>query len=466
MAFIHDNFLLENSFAKQLYFNYAQNQPIIDYHNHLIPELVASNHQFDNLTQLWLDGDHYKWRAMRTWGIDEHFITGEASHQEKFQKWAETVPYMLRNPLYHWTHLELKRYFNVDDLLNASSANAIYNTTKEQIGSENYRVQDLLSKMNVEVICTTDDPLDDLKHHAALEQSDSALKMLPTFRPDAFFKTGSPEGLKQKIDLLSNISSITITDFDSFVEAMSTRHQYFHNSGCRLSDHGLESIPFEDYSSTEIESIFYKVLSSNQLNSIESRKYVTACLLEFAKIEHGLGWVQQFHLGAIRDNNSRLNRILGADSGVDSIGDFSQARGMSRFFDALDAEDKLAKTIIYNLNPADNEVFATMIGNYNDGSIRGKMQFGSGWWFLDQLDGMEKQINTLSNMGILSCFVGMLTDSRSFLSFTRHEYFRRLLCNILGKDIEKGLISNDIQLVGSIVEKICYSNAKNYFNFK
>jgi glucuronate isomerase len=466
MEFITDNFLLENNIAEQLYHDYAKAMPIIDYHNHLNPKCIATNHLYENLTQLWLDGDHYKWRAMRAFGIDEHYITGSANDEEKFEKWAQTVPYTLRNPLFHWTHLELKRYFNIDELLNKNNAKQIFEHTKSLIADRNDTVVNLLSKMNVEVLCTTDDPLDNLEHHKQIAENKTSPKVFPTFRPDSFFNTENLEALKSRFETLSKLSNIEIKDFDSFIEAIATRYQHFHDYGCRLSDKGIGTIPFESYSASELNTIISAILEGKSLSQSESNKYITACLVEFAKIEFDKGWVQQFHLGALRNNNTRLKQSVGADAGVDSIGDFQQAETMSKLFDALDKQEKLPKTIVYNLNPSQNEVFATMAGNFNDGSVKGKMQYGAGWWFLDQLDGMEKQLNTLSNMGLLSCFVGMLTDSRSFLSFPRHEYFRRLLCNILGKEMKKGLIPNDMEFVGNMVKDICYNNAKQYFNFE
>lgn len=463
--FINDDFLLETEASKQLYHDFAKELPIIDYHNHLPPKEIAEDRNFENLTQIWLEGDHYKWRAMRAFGIDEHFITGSASDKEKFIKWAETCPNTLRNPLFHWSQLELKRYFGIDELLNPESADRIYEATKEQLLGKEFSAQGLLSKMKVETVCTTDDPRDDLKYHTSFSSSDSKMKMLPTFRPDKAIEFKNGETSLNYITELAEVSGIEINDLDSYMEALLQRHDYFHSLGCRLSDLGLPYLEIEEFSELEINSAFLKVLRSDSLTVIETKKLRSFILIELSKRNHEKGWVQQLHLGPIRNNNSRLFNSIGPDTGFDSIGDYPQAHGLSRFLDVLDRSNQLSKTILYNVNPAQNEVFATMAGNFNDGSIKGKVQWGSAWWFLDQLDGMEKQINTLSNMGLLSCFIGMLTDSRSFMSFPRHEYFRRLLCNILGKDIGKGHLPNDIPLLGKLVTDVCYANAKNYFNF-
>ena len=463
--FLDNDFLLFSGTAATLYHGYAKDLPIIDYHNHLPPEEIAQDKQFENLTQIWLNGDHYKWRAMRAFGIDEKYITGDATDKEKFLKWAETVPHTLRNPLYHWTHLELQRYFGSDTLLNPETAEAIYDQTQEQLHSSEFSVVGLLKKMKVEVVCTTDDPVDTLEHHKAISKQELGTKVLPTFRPDKAMDFSSTQAFQVYLAKLTQATGADITSFEAFIQAIQTRHGFFHQVGGRLSDHGLSHLEASPYTEDEPEKLFQKLLSGSSLNSLEQSKLRSACLLAFAKMNHAKGWVQQFHLGALRNNNQRMLRELGPDTGFDSIGDFSQAQMMSRFFDQLDNTNQLAKTIVYNLNPADNEVFAAMMGNYNDGSIKGKMQFGSGWWFLDQLDGMEKQINTLSNLGLLSCFVGMLTDSRSFLSFPRHEYFRRLLCNIIGGDVEMGLLPNDEKMLGELVQNICYYNAKSYFNF-
>ncbi len=462
--YLDENFLLSNNVSERLYFDFAEQLPIIDYHSHLPPKEIAENQKYDNLSHVWLRGDHYKWRAMRTFGIDESYITGDQSDKDKFLKWAETVPYTLRNPLYDWTHLELKRYFGVNELLNPKSAEAIYNKANEQLDGETHTARGLMLQMNVKVSCTTDDPTDDLKYHQIIKDSGFAVKVLPTFRPDKAMSIEA-ENYKEYLNKLSEVSGIEIKDYQTFKDAIQKRHDFFHEMGGRLSDHGLNNIEEEAYSAGEPEKVFEKVLGAKEISERERRLLKFDMLLEFARMDHASGWTQQFHLGALRNNNKRLLSKLGPDTGFDSIGDFPQATGMSVFFNTLDATDQLAKTIIYNLNPSDNEVLATMTGNFNDGTVRGKMQFGSGWWFLDQIDGMEKQMNTLSNMGLLSCFVGMLTDSRSFLSFPRHEYFRRLLCDLIGRDVDQGKLPEDYDLLGEIVSNICYHNANNYFKF-
>jgi glucuronate isomerase len=462
--FIHENFLLENKYAEELYHKYSKNQPIIDYHNHLSPKLIAEDNVFKNITDVWINGDHYKWRAMRTLGVNEKFITGDASDKEKFLQWGKTVPYTLRNPLYHWTHLELARYFNIYDLLNEKTAEAIYEETSAKINSKEYSCQNLLRKVNAKVVCTTEDPTDSLEYHQQIAKSNLDIKVSTSFRPDKAILIGN-EGYNEYIDLLSKVSYIEINTFDDLCNALHKRIEFFNENGCKVSDHGLEQIYFEEFTESEIQNIFNKKRANQELSQDEILKFQSAVLIFLSETYHQFGWVQQFHLGALRNNNARMHRILGPDTGWDSIGDFPQARKISQFLNALDSKDKLTKTILYNLNPADNEVIATMIGNYNDGSVKGKVQFGSGWWFLDQKDGMIKQMNALSNMGLISCFIGMLTDSRSFLSFPRHEYFRRILCNLLGTEIEKGELPNDMELVGKMVADISYNNANEYFNF-
>ncbi|WP_437399555.1 glucuronate isomerase [Flagellimonas lutimaris] len=462
--FITDNFLLHNKYAEELYHGYAAKQPIIDYHCHLSPAQIAKDHIFENLTQVWIQGDHYKWRAMRAVGVNERFITGSADDREKFQEWAATVPYTLRNPLYHWTHLELKRYFDIDLLLNKETAHEIYQEASVKLKSGAYSCQNLIQNMNVEVVCTTEDPTDTLEHHHQLAKSDFGVQISTSFRPDKALLI-SHEGYNSYLDVLGEISGMEITSYKTLCDALAKRIAYFHENGCRLSDHGLNYIPFVEASNIELESIFVKGRKEENLTREEVEKYQTALLLFLGEQYHAKGWVQQFHLGALRNNNSRKFKELGPDTGWDSIGDYPQAYTLSRYFDALDTNDNLAKTILYNLNPADNEMLAAMIGNFNDGSIKGKMQFGSGWWFLDQKDGITKQLNALSNMGLLSCFIGMLTDSRSFLSYPRHEYFRRVLCNILGEEMQKGELPEEMDLIGKMVVDICYQNAKEYFNF-
>ncbi|MDF1548999.1 MAG: glucuronate isomerase [Bacteroidales bacterium] len=464
--FMDDNFLLRTKTAEYLYHEHAKKMPIIDYHSHLIPNQIAENKQFDNITQPWLYGDHYKWRAMRTNGVDEKYCTGNASDWEKFQKWAETVPHTLRNPLFHWTHLELKRYFGVSALLNSSSAKSIYEKTMELLQDDDFRVQGLLRKMNVKVVCTTDDPTDNLEFHKSIANTVSAFKVFPTWRPDKAMAVEDPVTYNQYISLLAEVAEMEMNSYSDLILALQKRHDFFHEQGCRLSDHGLENFYAEVYTQSEIDSIFRKIRDGKNLTQEEILKFKSAALYDFALMDHAKNWTQQFHIGALRNNNTRLFKTLGPDTGFDSIGDFSTAIPMSKFLNRLDIDDKLAKTVIYNLNPSDNEVFATMLGNFQDGSVPGKIQFGSGWWFLDQKDGMEKQMNALSNLGLLSRFVGMLTDSRSFLSYPRHEYFRRILCNLLGNDVENGELPNDKELLGNMVENICYNNANEYFKFQ
>ncbi|MRX38546.1 glucuronate isomerase [Flavobacterium sp. LC2016-23] len=463
-TFINDNFLLENKYAEELYHNYSKNQPIIDYHNHLNPQFIAEDKIFDNSTQVWINGDHYKWRAMRTLGINEQFVTGNGSDKDKFLNWGKTVPYTMRNPLYHWTHLELARYFDIYDLLNEKSAEKIYIETSEKINSEAYSTQNLLKKANAELVCTTEDPIDNLEHHQKIAQNPFGTKVSTAFRPDKAILI-SNDGYNGYLDTLGDVSGIAIHTYSDLCNALKNRIEFFAQNGCKLSDHGLDQIYFENFTESEVNTIFKKKRENQILTPEEALKFQSSILLFLSEAYHEKGWVQQFHLGALRNNNARMHRILGPDTGWDSIGDYPQAQKLSSFLNALDSKDKLTKTIIYNLNPADNEVMATMIGNFNDGSVRGKVQFGSGWWFLDQKDGMTKQLNALSNMGLISCFVGMLTDSRSFLSFPRHEYFRRILCNLLGDEIKRGELPNDMEWIGKLVQDISYNNAKEYFKF-
>jgi glucuronate isomerase len=463
--FLDENFLLHTKTAQQLYHEFAKPMPVIDYHNHLPPDQIANDSNFENLTQAWLYGDHYKWRAMRANAVQEDYVTGNKSDWEKFQKWTETVPYTLRNPLYHWTHLELQRYFDIDTILNADTAKKIYDECTEKLQTPEYSVRNLLRRMNVKLVCTTDDPIDSLEHHQKIKDDGFEIPILPAFRPDNAMNVSSASKFNDYIKKLEAVSNISISSFDEFLMALQNRHDFFASMGCRVSDHGLEEIYAEDYTSTEIVGLFAKIRSGGALSPEEIKKFKSAMLVTFAEWDWEKGFVQQYHLGALRNNNSRMLSKLGPDTGWDSIGDFSQAKALAKFLNRLDCNNKLAKTIIYNLNPADNELMATMTGNFNDGSAAGKVQWGAAWWFLDQKDGMTKQINTLSNMGLLSRFVGMLTDSRSFLSFPRHEYFRRILCNMFGEEIENGELPNDISWTGKLVQDICYSNARQYFNF-
>ncbi len=463
--FLDENFLLETRTAETLYHEHAKDLPIIDYHCHLPPDEIAGDKQFDNLTQIWLKGDHYKWRAMRANGVPEKYITGSAPDDDKFMKWAETVPFTLRNPLYHWTHMELKRPFGIDKILNGESAAEIYAEANAMLGTPEFSTRSILKKMNVEVVCTTDDPVDSLEHHQRLRKDNADLKMIPAWRPDKAMAVENSHKFNLYTDTLGESAGMGISTFVDMLEALNKRHDFFHENGCRLSDHGIETIYSEEYSQEDLEKIFSKVRSGKKLTMEEVLKFKSGMLVIFAMMDHDKGWTQQFHIGAIRNNNSRMLNLLGPDTGYDSIGDFEVARPMSALFDHLESMEKLCKTIVYNLNPRDNELIATMLYNFNDGSVPGKMQFGSGWWFLDQKDGMEKQMNALSTLGLLSKFVGMLTDSRSFLSFPRHEYFRRILCNLLGNDVENGLIPADMELLGKMVEDISYYNARSYFGF-
>lgn len=460
--FINDNFLLETKYAEELYHNYSKNQPIIDYHNHLPPQQIAEDKTFQNITDVWINGDHYKWRAMRTLGIKEEFITGKASDKDKFLSWAKTVPYTMRNPLYHWTHLELARYFDIYDLLNENSAEKIYKITSEKLNSGDYTCQQLLKKANVEFVCTTEDPTDNLQYHQQLAKSDFSVKISTAFRPDKAILINN-DGYNEYINTLGNVVGTAINNYSDLCEALKNRIDFFNKNGCRISDHGLSHLYFENFTENEINTIFKKKRENKYISEDEASKFQSAILLFLCETYHQYGWVQQFHLGALRNNNTRMLKILGPDTGWDSIGDYPQAQKLSAFLNALDSKDTLCKTIIYNLNPADNEVMATMIGNFNDGSVKGKVQWGSGWWFLDQKDGMTKQINALSSMGLISCFIGMLTDSRSFLSFPRHEYFRRILCNLLGNEIKKGELPQDMEWIGKLVSDISYHNAKTFF---
>lgn len=463
--FLSDDFLLKNKFSQRLYHAYAKDLPIIDYHNHLPPAEIASNRTFENISSIWLAGDHYKWRAMRTLGIDEHYITGKASAAEKFDKWAYTLPYTVRNPLFHWSALELKRYFGVTELLSPSNSSKIYSTTSEILQEESFRTRGLLERMKVEVVGTTDDPTDDLSQHLAYRKEGHAMGMYPTFRPDRAFAIGQPQNYSNYLVALGTASGIEISSFDTLIEALYKRIDFFHSMGCRVADHGLERLSFSKDSHLSADRIFQNTLAGTPPTAAEKEFFTFQTLSLLSKQYHAKGWVQQFHLGAIRNTNERMLQQLGPDTGFDSIGDFDQAKSLASFFNELDKTDQLAKTVIYNLNPRDNEVFASMIGNFNDGSVKGKMQYGSGWWYLDQKDGMEKQLNALSNLGLLSCFIGMLTDSRSFLSFPRHEYFRRILCQLIGQEVEQGELPWDEQWLGKIIQDICYYNAKAYFNF-
>lgn len=462
--FNDENFLLETDIAQDLFHNHAAKMPIIDYHCHLSPEMVANDHKFKSITELWLGGDHYKWRAMRTNGVDEKYCTGtETSDWEKFEKWAETVPYTFRNPLYHWTHLELKTAFGITKLLSPKTAREIFDECNEKLKLPEYSARGLMRKYHVECVCTTDDPVDDLHWHKQTRDDGFEIKMIPAWRPDKAMNIEKPE-FPAYIKALSQVAGIDIRSFKEMVDALQKRHDFFAANGCRLSDHGIEEFYDETYTDKEIENIFAKATGEQQLSNHEIRQYKNCFLTVMAEMDADADWTQQYHYGAIRDNNTIMYNKLGPDTGFDSIGEFNTAKAMSAFLNKLNMKGKLTRTILYTLNPCANEVIATMLGNFQGGEP-GKIQFGSGWWFNDQLDGMTRQINALSVLGLLSRFVGMLTDSRSFLSYPRHEYFRRLLCNILGNDVEKGLLPNDHDILTRMVEDISYNNARRYFKF-
>lgn len=465
-AFIHDDFLLESENARTLYHEYAAPMPIIDYHCHLPPDEVAEDKRFSSITEAWLGGDHYKWRALRSNGIDENLITGDAGDWEKFEAWAATMPKLLGNPLYHWTHLELARYFGVNELLGPGTARAIYERCNERIAETDFSARGLITQSNVVAICTTDDPTDDLEHHAAVAADESfTTKLLPAWRPDKGMMPEKGEQFNAWVDKLSKVAEFEIHNFNDYLRALHKRHDFFHDQGCRLSDHGIDTFYADDYTDSEIATTFDHVRMGEPLSASQIAKFKSCMLYEFGLMDHEKGWVQQYHYGALRNNSTRLFNKLGPDIGCDSMGDFQSGTAMSRMLDRLDQTDQLAKTILYSLNPTDNDMVGAMIGNFQDGSVAGKMQMGSGWWFCDQMDGMLRQMEALGQLGLLSRFVGMLTDSRSFLSYTRHEYFRRILCNKLGSEMNRGWLPNDIGLVGSMVRDISYNNAAAYFDF-
>jgi glucuronate isomerase len=463
LDFIHDDFLLESEVARDLYHRCVSGLPIIDYHCHLPVAQIASDHRFRSLTEIWLQGDHYKWRAMRANGVDERFCTGDATDWEKFEAWARTVPATLRNPLYHWTHLELKNPFGIRELLSETTARAVFDRANELLQQPEYSTQGLLRHFGVAIVCTTDDPADSLEHHRALaERPEPDTRVVPTWRPDAALAIEEPAAFNAWLDRLGEAAGLSIVTFDHMLEALDKRHAAFHEAGCRASDHGLEQVYAEPWADADVAATFDKLRSGRRSEPRAAARYKSALLHRFAVMDHARGWVQQYHLGALRNTNTRLRRTLGADSGLDSIGDFEMARPLARFLDRLDETNQLAKTILYNNNPRDNELMATMIGNYQDGSVPGKMQYGAAWWFLDQLDGMTAQLQALSNMGLFSRFVGMVTDSRSFLSYSRHEYFRRLVCNLLGEDVRRGLLPDDRELLGRVAQDVSFFNARDY----
>ncbi|KAA6303023.1 MAG: glucuronate isomerase [Candidatus Ordinivivax streblomastigis] len=466
-AFLDENFVLQTETAQQLYHEHAKKQAIIDYHCHLDPKMIAGNRRFDNLGQIWLEGDHYKWRAMRTNGIDERYITGkETSDWEKFEKWAETVPYTMRNPLYHWTHLELKTAFGIHQILKPETAREIYDHCTALLQKPEYSARGLMKRYHVELVCTTDDPVDSLEYHIALKKEGFEVQVLPTWRPDKAMAVESPADFRAYIEKLSDVAGVTIHRFDDLLQALQVRHDFFASVGCKLSDHGIEEFYAEAYTHAEIQAIFNTVYGGKMLSQEEILRFKSCMLYEFAKMDDSKGWTQQFHYGALRNNNTRMFKQAGPDTGFDSIGDWSTAKSLSKLLNRLAGEGKLAKTILYNLNPKDNDLIATMLGNFQEGPVAGKIQFGSGWWFLDQKYGMEAQMNSLSALGLLSRFVGMLTDSRSFLSYPRHEYFRRVLCNLIGNDVEQGLLpASELPFLAQLVEDVSYYNAKRYFEF-
>ena len=467
-VFITESFLLQCAPAERLYHEYARDLPIIDYHCHLPPDEIARNRRFENLTQIWLAGDHYKWRAMRAAGVSEEYCTGSVSDWEKFRKWAETVPKTLRNPLYHWTHLELKRPFGIGDrLLNAETAEGIWEECNALLAQDEFTCRGIMEQMNAAVVCTTDDPTDSLEHHAVIAaDAEFPVRVYPTFRPDRGMVVEDPKVFNAWIDKLADVAGVDIKDFPTYLEALRRRHDYFDKMGCRLSDHGISTFYAEPYTESELTTVFRRIRRGNELRPEEIVQFKSAMLYEFAVMDAETGWTQQFHVGALRNNSSTRFAELGPDTGFDSMGDWPVAVPMARFFDRLEREERLTKTILYNLNPAINDVVATMMGNFQDGKTPGKMQYGSGWWFLDQRDGILRQLEALSNHGLLSGFVGMVTDSRSFLSYTRHEYFRRILCNLLGSEMAQGLLPADFDLIGKLVQDVCCHNAARYFGFK
>jgi len=461
MKFIQENFLLQTRTAARLYHRHAEAEPIFDYHCHLSPRDIAENRQFRNLFEVWLEGDHYKWRAMRANGVAERYCTGAATPYEKFQAWAATVPHTLRNPLYHWTHLELKRYFGIDELLNEESAARIWKRASRRLATPGLSAQGILRRFKVVALCTTDDPVDNLKYHRALVSSCLTTRVLPTFRPDKALAVHQPSQFNAWVNRLEVAANKEVRSLVQFLEALQERHEYFHVNGCRLSDHGLTQCYADFCSQKTAAAIFARARRGRAASPGEQGQFAAFMMLFFGRLDADKGWTKQLHLGALRNNNTRLLSQLGADTGFDSIGDYPQGTALAAYLDALEREQALPRTIIYNSNPTDNYLFATMLGNF-PGSIPAKVQLGSGWWFLDQKEGMEWQLNALSNLGLLSRFVGMVTDSRSFMSYPRHEYFRRVLCNLMGREVENGEIPNDDSLLGPMIRNICYGNAREY----
>jgi glucuronate isomerase len=462
MKFIHENFLLHNRAAQRFYRQFARSEPIFDYHCHLTPKDIADNRQFRNLSEIWLEGDHYKWRAMRANGVAEKFCTGEAEPFEKFRAWSATVPHTLRNPLYHWTHLELQRYFGIDALLNEQSAARIWKKANEQLTRPELSACGILKKFHVTTLCTTDDPTDDLSHHKKIAASRAPARVFPTFRPDRALAVNQPTAFNAWVTRLEQAADKEIATLADFVAALQKRHDYFHAHGCRLSDHGLNQCPASPCSDKAAAAIFARARRGQAASAEEHAQFSTCLMLHSGRWDAEKGWVKQLHLGALRNVNTRRLERLGPDTGFDAMGDFPQAQALARYLDLLESEGHLPKIIVYNNNPVDNYAFATVLGSFQDGSLAGKLQFGSGWWFLDQKEGIQWQLNALSNIGLLSRFVGMITDSRSFMSFPRHEYFRRVLCNLLGQEVESGELPNDEALIGAMIRNICYNNAQQY----
>jgi glucuronate isomerase len=465
--FIHDGFLLGSDTARDLYEGFARDLPIVDYHCHLSPELMASDHRFRSITEIWLEGDHYKWRAMRACGVPERLVSGDGSDWEKFEAWARTVPETLRNPLFHWTAMELHRPFGIDRLLSPATAREIFDRCNERLKEDGFTTMGLLKSWKVAVVCTTDDPVDSLEAQRTLaKRNNPATRVYPTWRPDAALTFDSPHTWNAWVGKLEAAANRTVRTFDDLVQALDARHRAFHDLGCRASDHGLETLPPPAaYADATVSATFDALRAGRAVETKAGMGLQAALLHRMALMDHERGWVQQFHLGAFRNVSTRLMSKLGPNVGGDSMGDFEMARGLALFLDGLDQRESLAKTILYNLNPRDNELFATMVGNFNDGTVPGKMQYGASWWFLDQKDGIEAQFRALSNMGLLSRFVGMITDSRSFLSYSRHDYFRRILCNLLGEDVRQGLVPDDRDALGRLVTAVCFTNARDYFGF-
>jgi glucuronate isomerase len=462
MEFIHDDFLLGSKTARHLYHGYAEAEPVLDYHSHLSPADIAADRRFKDIFEIWLEDDHYKWRAMRANGISERFCTGDAPPFEKFLAWARTVPFAVRNPLYHWTHLELKRYFDIGELLDEGSAKKVWDRANFLLQTAELTVRGILKKFHVRVICTADDPCDDLRHHQAIASSEKSFRVFPTFRPDRAFGVGTPQEFIPWLGQLEAASNISISSLRDFLSALKQRHDYFHSHGGRLSDHGLNYCCSELCTEQQASTVFAKARGGVPATREEAERFGSYLLLFFGRLDAEKGWTKQLHLGALRRVNTRRTLELGSDKGYDGIGDWNQAEALCSFLDKLDQEQALPKTIVYNVNPADNYAFATAIGSFQEGPVAGKVQFGSGWWFLDQKDGIEWQLNALSNTGLLSRFIGMLTDSRSFMSLPRHEYFRRVFCNLLGREVESGELPNDEKLLGAMVQNVCYRNAERY----